>query len=208
MNLFNQKEIADTMRSPLKQFTHNKEGNAAIEFAFIVPLFILLFLGCFVAFDAFRAQRVMTTSTIVVSDLTTRFVEVDDQELNNLYIAAESLLGSYVTTSDLEYTITSVVNPLGNDDDPTVVWSHSTEPSNELTTADLAQLDLPEIDDGETIIVVKAEGTHTPRLAPAFLKPTGLGLTFNVDEIAVRRPRLVREICFRENLTDVICSSN
>lgn len=196
------------MQLLIKKFSNNKNGGAAIEFAFIAPIFILMFLGCFIAFDSLRAKRTIANSTIVISDLSTRLVEMNDLRIDEIYNAADALLGIYSNAADLNYTVTSIVNPLGVDDDLAVVWSHSTDQNNEHTTADLVNFDLPEIGDGQTLILVSTEGTYTPRFAPTFIKPTGLGVAFNTSEISVRRPRLVREICFRESVSNVTCSSN
>ena len=195
--------------SRIKSLSTNTSGTASIEFAFIAPVFILLFLGSFVLFDAIRAKRIVSNSTIVVSDLVTRLVEVDETTLQDVYTAGDALLGEFRDHSSIDYTITSVTNPLGNQDDPVVVWSRSTDSALVVETADLQAFDLPSMNDGETMILVQAEGTVTPKLSftSSLLGRIGMGASIDVDEVVTRRPRLVREICLHKANDSVICSN-
>ncbi len=195
--------------SRIKSLSTNTSGTASIEFAFIAPVFILLFLGSFVLFDTIRAKRIVSNSTIVVSDLVTRLVEVDETTLQDVYTAGDALLGEFRDNSSIDYTITSVTNPLGNQDDPVVVWSRSTDSALVVETADLQAFDLPSMNDGETMILVQAEGTVKPKLSftSSLLGRIGMGASIDVDEVVTRRPRLVREICLHNANDSVICSN-
>ncbi|MEO0399818.1 MAG: hypothetical protein AAF224_10420 [Pseudomonadota bacterium] len=187
-----------------RRFLRAEEGSAVVEFAFLAPALIMFMLASVVSFDAVRALRQMSTAASTVSDLATRIAEMDDSTRDAIFVTAEALLGHYAEHNPYNITITSVANELGDGEDTLeVVWSESKTSGSEVTNASLSGYDLPEIPDGESIIMVEVDVQYDAAFAFRGYAPT-----FDFEDISIRRPRFVTEVCYRESESEQTCSHN
>lgn len=180
-----------------RRFAKDTSGTPAIEFAFIAPVFLLLFLGGFSAFDAMRGVRQTSLAASTLSDLSTRVLSMNDTTRDAMFLSAESIMGKYAVNANVSITITSVVNVLGDGvDDLSVAWSVSKVAGEELTISDFSSIQLPAITDGESIIYVAVSADYDPVID--FI-PLSYGNPFSnltMNKTAVRRPRFVTEVVY------------
>lgn len=180
-----------------RRFAKDTSGTPAIEFAFIAPVFLLLFLGGFSAFDAMRGVRQTSLAASTLSDLATRVLSMDDTTRDAMFLSAESILGKYALNANVSITITSVVNELGDgDDDLSVAWSVSKVAGEELDINDFDSVRLPTITDGESIIHVVVSADYDPVID---IIPGSYGNPFSglkMNKTSVRRPRFVTEVVY------------
>jgi Flp pilus assembly protein TadG len=95
-------------------------GAALIEFAFTVPVLLLLFVGGFQISDAIFAYRKVTATTRTIADLTTQQTKLTDADIDKILNASQQVLTPYkLSATRMRVSQVSIDNS-GN---PTVDWS-------------------------------------------------------------------------------------
>ncbi|WP_029581651.1 TadE/TadG family type IV pilus assembly protein [Bradyrhizobium sp. URHD0069] len=85
----------------------DKGGNAAVEFAVIVPLMLVMFFGMVEFTSAISIARKMSLVTQGLADLASRYASVGDTDIDNFNIIAKTMLTPYSATP-LKSTITEL----------------------------------------------------------------------------------------------------
>ncbi len=110
----------------LLRILRDKKGVAAVEFAYIAPLMVALYLGIVEMSLALSADRRVTMVTSSVADLISQNETVTENDLDAIFDIAESLLNplnqNVFETSSLKIKVTSVVQQNNN---TTVAWSYT-----------------------------------------------------------------------------------
>lgn len=76
----------------------DRRGTALIEFALLLPVLLLLFLGGYQLSDAITAKRKMTIMTRAVGDMTSQYRALTTAELDGLLNASTQILTPYSAT--------------------------------------------------------------------------------------------------------------
>ena len=79
------------------RFRRDERGVAAVEFALILPVLVLLYVGVVDITYAVTANRKVTQVTSAVADLTAQAFEVDNQDVQNIFRAANDIMRPYPT---------------------------------------------------------------------------------------------------------------
>jgi Flp pilus assembly protein TadG len=82
-------------------------GVAAIEFALVVPLVIIVYAGGFEIVQAATVNRKLTDTTVQLANVTTQYTSVALSDLNNISAASSQIMAPY-PTSALTTVITEV----------------------------------------------------------------------------------------------------
>ena len=95
--------------SGMGRFRRNKSGAAAVEFALILPVMLLLYIGTSELTYGLMANRKMTLVSRALSDLTAQWNEatITDAELTRSFSAAAAIMSPFAAT-DLKMTISSI----------------------------------------------------------------------------------------------------
>lgn len=105
--------------------SRNTSGVAAVEFAMILPILLVLFFGTLELSNAVAVYRKVTLMAHTLSDLTSQSQEVQDSDLTNFFAASAGVMMPYSSTP-ISQTITELwVNPSGQ---VFVQWSSGTAP--------------------------------------------------------------------------------
>ena len=107
-------------RSSKGEFFQNDTGVAAVEFALVLPVILLLMLGATDVTEAVSARRKVTLVANTAADLIGQVSEVDNGYLNNVFMAT-SAVGAPLNASNMTVVITSVV--VDSKGIATVAWS-------------------------------------------------------------------------------------
>jgi Flp pilus assembly protein TadG len=115
-------------------------GIAATEFAFIVPLMLVMFFGTVEFCSGIAVDRKVTLMARTLSDLTSQSTSVADADIQNFSAAASSIMYPYTTgtpnpymTSPMSGTISELyVDP--NTHQARVQWSRGTSPRTQGAT--------------------------------------------------------------------------
>ena len=120
------------MRRSALDLSGDCRGLAAVEFAMIVPLMLVLFFGTVEFSSGIAVNRKVTLMARTLSDLTSQNVTVTDTQLTNIFNASTGIMTPYSTTP-VNSTITELYV------DPTskvarVQWSKGSSPRGAGTT--------------------------------------------------------------------------
>jgi Flp pilus assembly protein TadG len=86
---------------------HDDRGNAAVEFALIVPLMLVLFFGTIEFSSAVAVNRKISMVTQQLADLAARYTSVNDTDMTNFGVIGDAMLTPYSATP-LKATITEI----------------------------------------------------------------------------------------------------
>lgn len=185
--------------SAISKYSRHTKGAAAMEFALVLPLLFLIYIGVIASFDAMRALSQSSRTALILSDLATRVTEMDDDRRDAIFATGNALMPLWEGGSSFSVSITSIINPVeANESDvdvtQEVVWSEASVSGREITTADLANFTIPTIEEGDSIILVEVRGNYSPSLGGMF----GLSSSFETTRTSVRRPRFVSEVAYTD----------
>jgi len=89
----------------------NNSGLAAIEFAMIIPLMAVLFVGTNEFAAGVAVDRKVTLMARTLSDLTSQNTSVDDDKLTNFFNASKAIMTPYSPTPVLGTITELFINP-------------------------------------------------------------------------------------------------
>jgi Flp pilus assembly protein TadG len=93
------------------RLSRDKRGNAAIEFAVIVPVMLTMFFGVVEFSSGVAVNRKISMAAEELSDLGARYKAIDNTEIDNFFKIARAMITPYSPTV-LKATITEIyINP-------------------------------------------------------------------------------------------------
>jgi len=105
---------------PLSRLTRDRRGVSAVEFAFIAPVMIGLYLGCTEISDGVAADRKVSLVVDALSNLSAQVTTISTADMTNILNASSSIIAPY-SASNLQSTL-SCLNIDANGK-VTVAWS-------------------------------------------------------------------------------------
>ncbi|MGB8398808.1 MAG: TadE/TadG family type IV pilus assembly protein [Bradyrhizobium sp.] len=118
--------ISRRMRPRLAEFAGDRRGLAAVEFAMVVPLMLVMFFGVVEFSSGVAVDRKVTLVARTLSDLTSQSTSVTDTDIAGFIITANAILTPYSATP-LRATITELyIDPLTHA--ARVQWSKGSAP--------------------------------------------------------------------------------
>lgn len=166
-------------------FAAAKKGNAALEFAIIAPMMIMLLFGSVDLLDVLNANKRVQNVASSLADVTARDTEVSDAEIAGLWSAVDVLM--FPSSGDaVNIRISSI--SIESASIARVVWSegHGMEARQPGTTVD----DLPAAMMNPGTSIILSETTYEYDAPLGFLLEDGVTL----EHQSYRRSRLVDPI--------------
>ena len=160
----------------------DERGVTLVEFALVLPVMIVIFIGLVEFSEAFTVARKLSGAAGTVSDLVAQESSVTNASLNDIEQVAGELMQPYSDTP-LNVVIVSVVADENNA--TTVAWSYPAGAYAVGTPYTLPQAGLTEA--GSSLIVTEASYNFTPTVS-RFLG------TFLLNERAFFRPRFSQAV--------------
>lgn len=164
------------------RFRKRENGAVLIEFAIILPILVVLFLGLAEFTEAFSVNRKLAGTAGAIADLVAQEPTVDGAYLADISSLGQELMKPH-NTGPLQLVIVSVV--ADNNNNTTVDWSYPADayaaggaytlPDDTLMTAN------------SSLIIAEASYNFTPTIGHF------LG-TFEMTEAAYFRPRLAQKV--------------
>lgn len=111
-------------RRPFVRFIKDKRGVAAVEFAFIVPLMLVLLFGMIDVASGVAIDRKVTLTARTLSDLVSQGTKVTATDISNFFKMGSAIMTPYAVTPA---TMTQKVSAVSIDASKKakVVWSYS-----------------------------------------------------------------------------------
>lgn len=146
--------------SKLTRFLQDEQASMTLEFVAVLPLMLFWFVGSIVFFDAYKARMDADSAAIVIADVTSRHVYVNDNFLEEMAFLHRVLLPK----ADATWLRISTIVYDADDNQHYVRWS---EVPNSLEGEALEDDDIPldllwDMYDGEVVIIVDTMVPYQP----------------------------------------------
>jgi Flp pilus assembly protein TadG len=142
-------------------------GVAAIEFALVVPLVIIVYAGGYEIAQAATVNRKLTDTTVQLANVTTQYTSVATADLNNIFAASSQIMAPYPTS-----TLTIVVSEVKTDasSNGTVAWSQG-YPTGTACLAKNSAVTLPAgfASPNSFYVLVQTTYSYAPTIGSAFV---------------------------------------
>lgn len=169
------------------RFRNDTRGLAAVEFAVIVPMMLVMFFGTIELSSGVAVDRKISMIVQTLSDLTSRYPSVTTTDTNNFFIIANAMLTPYDSTP-LKRTISEIyIDPstgLGR-----VQWSvgsnpHSVSATITVPAALITKDSSNKVVANQYLILAEASYLYTPAIGYVMNKA---GVT--LSDLSYTRPR-------------------
>jgi len=177
----------------LHRFRHDRRGVSAVEFAMVLPLMVILFVGVVQVSEVASIKRKTTLVARAVADLVAQVSSIDQNEMNNVMSAGSAVVAPF-PASKLKIRITSV--KIDANKNVTVVWSKVNSASADWgprTNGSPVALDDVLKVANTYLVMGEVEYTHQPAIG--YLLTGALSLVPDtVEDKIFMRPRLSDQV--------------
>jgi Flp pilus assembly protein TadG len=182
-------------RARLKGIVGERSGASAVEFAFIAPILLSIYVSSFEITEGYTAASKVLKAAGTVADVVARQASVDKAFLSTMVEAAEATIAPH-STDELELKITGIsIDSAGN---PSVLWSWDEDGNAPYTKG--TSVTVPDDMKIASSFLVHAE-LSVPHTLLLFLS-SGTGLASETRTIT-----LTRDFYYRQRLSeDIACS--
>ncbi len=170
----------------LAQFRRDHRGISVVEFAFVFPIMVALYLGGTAASQGIVIMQKVTMSTNILGDLVSQDTNVSNAERDAIFAAAVAVMAPYPTPIGTWSMVVSSIN-VDQNGNATVLWSDTYQGTARTVGTSLTLppgINVP----STTVILSEATYSYTPPVGNAFFPGLPLSQTFYV------RPRRVATI--------------
>lgn len=167
--------------SLVRRFADDRRGLAALEFALIAPMMILVLFGSVELTEVLSTNRRAENTAASVADVISRDTVVEDDEVADLWTAASALMYPNSATP-LKIRISSV--QVESATEATVLWSEGHNGFSARGAGSSMSLPAGMMVAGTSVVVSETSYVYTPPIG-VFLK-----VGFDLDHIEYRRPRV------------------
>jgi Flp pilus assembly protein TadG len=108
----------------------DRRGVSAVEFAIILPTFLILYLGGFEISNATATYRKLTDTTVELANVTAQYTTMAASDVTTVMSASAQIMAPYATSS-LKIVLSEVTTDVNNN--PTVTWSQAYNGATALT---------------------------------------------------------------------------
>jgi Flp pilus assembly protein TadG len=130
-----------TLYHRLRKVARDQRGTAAMEFALLLPLMVVLYLGTVEISNGIAVDRKVTLTARTVADLVSQVSVINNSAMNDIMAASVAVMYPY-SSNTLKVTVTSI--KIDANSKATVEWSDSyngtPRPKNSTVTVPAALL--------------------------------------------------------------------
>ena len=167
----------------LTRFSRDVRGMAAVEFAIILPMILVIFFGTIEVSTGVAVDRKVTVLTRALSDLVSQATTVDNTDLANAFAVGEAIMTPYASTPIRAIISQVYIDPTTHTGK--VKWSKA---SNDTARACNSTVTVPDglKIDGTYLIMSEVNYNFTPVVD---FKIGGTPPTFALGDTTFTRPR-------------------
>ncbi len=175
----------------VKRFTRNDDGAAAVEFSFILPIMVMLWLGGVEITHGLGVDRKVINLTSSVGDIASRSKRINESQITALFDLSEAAMFPQ-SNADTDVILSAVsIDELGN---ASVTWSRA-RGATAYTAGQPMNAKLPAVYRVPNSQMIIAEVTHPHRPAVGY-RLTG---TVQLEETMFFSPRLSTNVKLCDN---------
>jgi len=163
------------------RFVRDRRGLAALEFALIAPMMITVLFGSVELTELLATNRRAENTAASVADVVSRDTVIEDDEINDLWTAANALMYPNSATP-LKMRVSSV--QIVTASQAKVLWSEGHNGYTPRGAGSSVTLPAGMMVPGTSLIMSETSYRYTP--------PIGvfLSIAFDLDHVEYRRPRV------------------
>jgi len=157
-------------RSLLRQFSSDRRGVAAVEFALLAPMLLMAYFGLAELTEGLMAKRKVSTVASTIGDLTAQAASTTPSQISDIFQVGQTLMQPFSTSGTaLTMRISSVTVDASNT--PRVDWSEGqglaalAKGSTVALPLASGATGLPFIAAGQSVIMAEAHYTFTSPIA-------------------------------------------
>ncbi|MDP2082883.1 MAG: hypothetical protein U0934_10725 [Pseudotabrizicola sp.] len=188
--------LIQKLKTSLRRFSRNEDGLASAEMIMMLPFYMFCILGTFTFWDAYDVVNRSQKAAYSVSDLVTRKQDtVTEAYVEGMFNTMQYMMGP---TLPVRTRITSVFYSQTRNRYE-VLWSRSSVPTVPPLTTDTIpsiQSHLPQMYDGDALIVVEANVDFVPIFGAEIIAMTRVDAG-TMRHVIVTRPRFLPKICMQ-----------
>jgi Flp pilus assembly protein TadG len=143
---------------PPRELLADRRGVAAVEFALLVPVLLLLYFGVVELTQGFMTQERAAHTASTIGDLTAQSSTIDQAEIGDIFSLGDTIMYPYPTTS-LEMRISSLVADANGN--VTVAWSEGQGMAALGKGSSVSNLPANVIAANESVILAESDYTYT-----------------------------------------------
>ncbi|MEK7265294.1 MAG: TadE/TadG family type IV pilus assembly protein [Pseudomonadota bacterium] len=179
----------DTSIKSIPAFLRSRSGLAAIEFAFIAPVMILLFFGVVEGSSAYSTNRKVLMSANTLADLVAQETSITKDSLDDLFVGMEDIIDQ--RDIDVTFRVVSVYLDTATGD-VKVHWSRDSNDAVPYAAGSVfpGDIDAALLNDASSLILAETEYDY---VSPISQKVIG---AITMKKTATRWPRLSSKVQF------------
>ena len=167
----------------LKRFSRDRRGSAAVEFAFIAPIMLLMYFGLAEMTQAMMASRRAHHVASTIGDLVTQSPTMNQASMDDVFLIGDAIIKPF-PTGTLSMRITSIKADAGGT--PQVVWSKVKGNYGVMTNASGLPAGL--LTPNESVVMAESTYTYTSPIQQTLPQP----VTFTASYYL--KPRKSKEV--------------
>jgi Flp pilus assembly protein TadG len=161
-----------------RNILRDERGLAVVEFAFLLPIMLMLFVGVVEVTNLLRLERKVVAAAQTAADLVTQRREVNNAELDDILRAVELIFDPFPAAAHSASIVGVRYNP--NTGSATVDWSKS---KNGGSIPDALTLASGLGDPGDGVVLVRVTYSYSPVFFDFIMSDA------DIEETAILRPR-------------------
>ena len=154
----------------LRRFAGDRRGVAAVEFALVVPVVIVVYLAGFEVMEASTVYRKVTDTTVQLANVTSQYTSMTCTDGSNVLGASSQIMTPYPITS-LSIVLSEVTT--NNKGVGKVAWSQAYQ-GTALATGKKVTMPTGYQTPNTSYILVETTYAYEPVIGGAFVKPINM----------------------------------
>lgn len=146
----------------------DRRGIAAVEFALLVPVVIVVYLAGFEVMEASTVYRKLTDTTVQLANVTAQYTTMGSADVDNVLGASAQIMTPYPTSS-LTIVLSEVTTTAAGAGQ--VTWSQAYQGGTALTTGAAVTMPAGFQTPNTSYVLVQTTYAYQPVIGGAFIKP-------------------------------------
>ena len=167
----------------LKRLSRDQRGSAAVEFAFIAPIMLLMYFGLAEMTQGMMASRRAHHVASTIGDLVTQSPSMNQASIDDVFLIGDAILKPF-PTGTLSMRVSSIKADAGGN--LSVVWTKHKGSFGDLTSA--ASLPSGLLTPNESVVVAESSYTYTSPIQQTLPSPVSFKATYYL------KPRKSKEV--------------
>ncbi len=171
-----------------KMLTRDEQGLAAVEFALVVPLLIIIFFGSVELSNALTVDRKVSQVALTMADLVAQSKDrVTPNEMDEYFNLSDTMVAPF-SAADMEIVVSSVT--ADENGDLAVDWSHANANGSKWSEGSVPPITIPNevATPNSSIVVTEVKYEFKPLFGAIFNDITGSS-SIDLESVYFLQPR-------------------